>query len=218
MSHHIAFLSYGRPKCPLHPSCYTSLTRVIDRDRKLCRAKIENVEIRRLYIGNSKRLKSSTFRNMFINIDLTYIIKGENYFDGEKKPGSLILYSFRISKYYFFKQLGSIGLQSTSYFSFGDDRFNLKIGLCNLNELFNKISLLSTFLFKQTLHIFGVAETWILPSITDYFNDISDYSIVCKVTSSQVAKHGVCKFIYIRRDIKFVFIMVYCENVIFVLG
>ena len=35
----------------------------------------------------------------------------------------------------------------------------------------------SKLLFEQTLHIFGVAETWFLPSITDSFVDVSDYSI-----------------------------------------
>ena len=66
------------------------------------------------------------------------------------------------------------------------------IGLCNLNKLSNKISLVSIFLFEQTLHIFGVAETLLSPSITDYFVDISEIG-----TSSQVAKHGVCTYIYI---------------------
>ena len=66
-----------------------------------------------------------------------------------------------------------------------------KIGLCNLNKLSNKISLISTFLFEQTLHTFGVAETWLLPYITDFFVDIFYYSIIRKDTSSQVAKHGV---------------------------
>ena len=57
--------------------------------------------------------------------------------------------------------------------------------------------LISTFLYEQTLHVFGVAETWLLPSITDSFVNISDYSIVRKDTSNQVAKHGVCIYIHI---------------------
>ena len=68
------------------------------------------------------------------------------------------------------------------------------------------------FLFEQTLHIFGVAETGLLPSITDSFVDISDYSIVRKGTSIHVVKHGVC--IYSRRDIEFEFIIVDCQNVV----
>ena len=43
----------------------------INRDKKLYRAKIENVEIRRFLISISKNLKDSTFWNVFINIDLT---------------------------------------------------------------------------------------------------------------------------------------------------
>ena len=104
-------------------------------------------------------------------------------------------------------------------FSFDNDRFNSKISLCNLNKLSNKISLVSTFLLEQTLHTLGVAETWLLPSITDYFVDISDYPIVRKNTSGQVAKHGVCIYIIyiyvaIRKDIEFEFIIVDYQNVV----
>ena len=81
-----------------------------------------------------------------------------------------------------------------------------------MNNVLNKISLVSTFLFEQTLHIFGVSEIWFLPSITDSFVDISNYSILHKDTSCQVAKQGVC--IHIRRDIEFEFIMVDCQNVV----
>ena len=49
-----------------------------------------------------------------------------------------------------------------------------------MNKLSNKISVVSTFLFEQTLSIFGVAEIWLLASIADSFVDISDYSIVRK--------------------------------------
>ena len=43
----------------------------IRRENKLYRAKIENIEIRRFSISNSKRLKDSTFMNLFIDRDLT---------------------------------------------------------------------------------------------------------------------------------------------------
>ena len=53
------------------------------------------------------------------------MIKGENCLDGGRKLGSLILIpEIRLHS---FKQLGSIGRQSTSYFSFDNDRFNLTI-------------------------------------------------------------------------------------------
>ena len=77
-----------------------------------------------------------------------------------------------------------------------------------MNKLSYKISLVSTFLFEQTLHIFEVAETWLLPSITVSFVDIFDCSIVRKDTNCQVVKHRVCT--YIRRDIDFEFMMVDC--------
>ena len=91
----------------------------------------------------------------------------------------------------------------------GNNRLNLKIGLRNLNKLSFQISLVSTFLVEQTLHIFGVAQTCFLPSITDCFVDITDYFIVRKYISSQVTKHGV--FIYIKKNIE---LMVNCPNVV----
>ena len=90
--------------------------------------------------------------------------------------------------------------------------FNLKIGLYRFNKLSNKVSLVSIFVFEQTFHTFRVAETWVLPSITDFFVDISDYSLVRKDTSSQVAKHIVYIYIHVRRDIEF--IMVDCQNIV----
>ena len=44
----------------------------ISRDKTLYRAKIENVDIRRFLISNSKKLKESIFWNVFINRDLAY--------------------------------------------------------------------------------------------------------------------------------------------------
>ena len=75
-----------------------------------------------------------------------------------------------------------------------------KEGLCNFNKLSNIISLV-TFLFEQTLHIFGLAETWPLPSVTDSFVNISYYWIVGKHTPSQITKHGVCICICILEKI-----------------
>ena len=69
-------------------------------------------------------------------------------------------------------------------------------------------------LTTMMLHIFEVTETWLLPFITDSFDDIYDYSIMHKNTFIQVAKHGVC--IYVRKDIEFQFIMVDCQNVVFI--
>ena len=84
-----------------------------------------------------------------------------------------------------------------------------------MNKLWNENSLVYTFLFEQSLHIFGVAQTELLPYIIDYFVDISVYSIVREDASSQVAKHGVCIiYIYIRRDIEFEFIMIDCQNIV----
>ena len=46
----------------------------ISRDKKLYRAKIENFEIGRFLISNSKRLKDSTFRKyVFINRDRIFL-------------------------------------------------------------------------------------------------------------------------------------------------
>ena len=44
----------------------------INRNKKLYKVKIENVEIWRFLISNYKQLKDSTFRNVFINGYLTY--------------------------------------------------------------------------------------------------------------------------------------------------
>ena len=122
---------------------------------------------------------------MFIDRDLTYNQRRE-LFRRREEARQLDTHSGDTSVTSFKKRIGrrSIWWQSTSCFSFGNDKFNLKIGLCNLNKLSNKINLISIFLFEQTLHIFGVAETWLLPSITDSFVDIFEYSIVRKDTSS----------------------------------
>ena len=58
---------------------------------------------------------------------------------------------------------------------------------------FDQIKLVYIHVSTNIAHI--VAETWFLPSITDSFVDISDYSIVRKDTSSQVDKHGICIYI-----------------------
>ena len=60
----------------------------INRNEKLYRAKIQNGEIRRFLISNSKRLKDSTFMNVFINRDLTYNQRRELFRWREEAPAA----------------------------------------------------------------------------------------------------------------------------------
>ena len=61
-----------------------------------------------------------------------------------------------------------------------------------MNKLQNKLSIVSSFLHEFSLDVFGVAETWFLPSVDNSFVYISGYSFFRRDTDSNVPKHGVC--------------------------
>ena len=66
----------------------------INRDKKLYRAKIKNVENRSSFIiSNSKRRKDSSFRNMFINRDLTYNNQRRELFTRREEATQLDIHS-----------------------------------------------------------------------------------------------------------------------------
>ena len=89
--------------------------------------------------------------------------------------------------------------------------FQLRVGFCNVNSLLNKLSFVYDLIVDNDLHIFGVTESWLLPSIPDSFVIFDNFSIVRTDTRGQFAKHGVC--FYIRRDLAYESIDVSCPNV-----
>ena len=74
---------------------------------------------------------------------------------------------------------------------------------CNVNSIFNKIHILSDFLFEHRLDIFGAAETWLLPDVPDSFVAIDNYTIVRSDTPGDARKHGMC--VYVKRHKFYIF-------------
>ena len=61
--------------------------------------------------------------------------------------------------------------------------------------MLNKLNYVSSILNGFSLDIFGVLETWLLPTTPDSFVSIFGYGIVRTDTVGNIAKHGVCLFI-----------------------
>ena len=97
-------------------------------------------------------------------------------------------------------------MQSSSVACFSSLRF----GFLNVNCLLNKLSYITTLLTDFDLDVFGVLETWLLPSTPDSFVSIRGYGVVRTDTTGNFAKHGVC--IFIRNSITFVRVACLCPN------
>jgi len=90
--------------------------------------------------------------------------------------------------------------------------FRLRVGFNNVNKLSNKIHFISSLLFEHGLHVFGVAETWLLPSVPDSFVSIKGFNIFRSDVAGTEAKHGVCLFV--RADMTVEYVEVEYPNVV----
>ena len=175
---------------------------------KLYRAKVASDGIKKKLVDNAPSLASSNLRHVFVNRDLTYVQRTELKkrrdsrraaqagAEREEATGRTGTAGFKL-----------VGLQSSSVGCFSSLRF----GFLNVNCLLNKLNYVSSLLTDFNLDIFGVLETWLLPSTPDSFVSICGYGVVRTDTAGNFAKHGVC--IFIKNSITFVRVGCCCPNV-----
>ena len=72
--------------------------------------------------------------------------------------------------------------------------------LVNLHSLLNKVQFVADFCFDNDVGIFGICESWLIPSISDSSIGILGYKLFRGDSPSGVRKHGVC--LYIRDSIR----------------
>ena len=72
----------------------------------------------------------------------------------------------------------------------------------NLNSLINKTNHVNHLLNFHGMHILGISETWLSPSIADSFVELPGYSLVRSDSPVYTRKHGVA--IYVHNRFKFI--------------
>ena len=77
----------------------------------------------------------------------------------------------------------------------------MKLGIVNLNSLFNKVNFVTNLLSVKNVDVLGINETWLTPSIGNSFVDIPGYHIERSDSTENLRKHGVA--FYIRNGIKY---------------
>ena len=76
----------------------------------------------------------------------------------------------------------------------------------------NKLHVVSSFIYDNSLHIFGVTESWLLETMPDSFVSIDGYRLFRKDTLGLHPKHGVC--MYVKSRISAISIDLDCNNVL----
>jgi hypothetical protein len=89
--------------------------------------------------------------------------------------------------------------------------YSLKICHCNVNSVSNKLDYILDVAQQHSLDIFGVTESWLLPSVRDSFVEIAGYRIVRTDAFGEIRKHGVC--FYVKSGLVFVSVDVEVPNV-----
>ena len=88
----------------------------------------------------------------------------------------------------------------------------MRIALCNVNNLVNKINIVHTFIIDNNIDIFGVTETWLRGSVPDVIINLDSFNVYRKDTSGSTAKHGVC--MYVRKEFICEEIDIACDNLL----
>lgn len=86
-----------------------------------------------------------------------------------------------------------------------------KMGHVNVNSLMNKKNFITDLLLCENLLILGITETWLTPSVSSSFVEVTGYQVVRGDTKSGVRKHG--SLLYVHNSVKFLAVDVHIPNV-----